>query len=112
MAQTVARQLLSSGNGREHMALFMDQAALARGGRKQFRDRSKQAIMTIGHDQIESSLPRACAHPGKRLSHPSFDTFLPEALAKYTFRFFGLLLVIGLILLALRRIRLEESMRP
>ena len=34
-----------------------------------------------------------------------FDTFLPEALSKYTFRFFGLLLVIGLILLALRMIR-------
>jgi hypothetical protein len=29
-----------------------------------------------------------------------FDTFLPESLTKYTFRFFGLLLVIGLILLA------------
>ena len=35
----------------------------------------------------------------------AFDTFLPEALTKYTFRFFGLLLVIGLILLALRMIR-------
>ena len=36
----------------------------------------------------------------------AFETFLPEALTKYTFRFFGLLLVIGLILLALRMIRL------
>ena len=34
-----------------------------------------------------------------------FDTFLPESITKYTFRFFGLLLVIGLILLALRMIR-------
>ena len=34
-----------------------------------------------------------------------FDTFLPESLTKYTFRFFGLLLVIGLILLALRMSR-------
>jgi hypothetical protein len=34
-----------------------------------------------------------------------FDTFLPESFTKYTFRFFGLLLVIGLILLALRTIR-------
>ena len=33
-----------------------------------------------------------------------FDTFLPESITKYTFRFFGLLLVIGLILLALRMI--------
>jgi len=31
-----------------------------------------------------------------------FDTFLPEALAKYTFRFFGSLLVIGLIVLIFR----------
>jgi len=31
-----------------------------------------------------------------------FDTFLPEILTKYTFRFFGLLLVIGLVGLALR----------
>jgi hypothetical protein len=31
-----------------------------------------------------------------------FDMFLPEALAKYTFRFFGVLLIIGLILLTLR----------
>ena len=35
----------------------------------------------------------------------AFDTFLPEALTKYTFRFFGVLLVLGLILLALRLIR-------
>jgi hypothetical protein len=34
-----------------------------------------------------------------------FDTFLPESITKYTFRFFGLLLVIRLILLALRMIR-------
>jgi hypothetical protein len=34
-----------------------------------------------------------------------FDTFLPESITKYTFRFFGLLLVIGLILLTLRMIR-------
>ena len=33
-----------------------------------------------------------------------FDTFLPESLAKYTFRFFGLLLVLGLVGLALRTI--------
>ncbi|MGO8949407.1 MAG: hypothetical protein ACLQUY_17510 [Ktedonobacterales bacterium] len=33
-----------------------------------------------------------------------FDTFLPESLAKYTFRFFGLLLVFGLVGLALRAI--------
>jgi hypothetical protein len=36
----------------------------------------------------------------------AFDTFLPEALTKYTFRFFGVLLVLGLILLALRMFRL------
>ena len=34
-----------------------------------------------------------------------FDTFLPASITKYTFRFFGLLLVMGLILLALRMIR-------
>lgn len=34
-----------------------------------------------------------------------FDTFLPESITRYTFRFFGLLLVIGLLLLALRSIR-------
>ncbi len=32
----------------------------------------------------------------------AFDTFLPENLTKYTFRFFGFLLVVGLILLVLR----------
>ena len=31
-----------------------------------------------------------------------FDTFLPEALAKYMFRFFGSLLIIGLIVLIFR----------
>ena len=36
----------------------------------------------------------------------AFDTFLPEAFTKYTFRFFGVLLLLGLILLALRMIRL------
>lgn len=35
----------------------------------------------------------------------AFDMFLPESLTKYTFRFFGLLLVVGLILLALRLMR-------
>ena len=35
----------------------------------------------------------------------AFDTFLPESLTKYTFRFFGVLLVIGPIVLALRMIR-------
>lgn len=32
----------------------------------------------------------------------AFDTFVPEAIAKYTFRFFGALLVLGLVGLALR----------
>lgn len=32
----------------------------------------------------------------------AFDTFLPEALAKHTFRFFGALLVLGLVGLTLR----------
>lgn len=32
----------------------------------------------------------------------AFDTFLPERATRYTFRFFGTLMVIGLALLALR----------
>lgn len=31
-----------------------------------------------------------------------FDTFLPERYTRYTFRFFGTVLVVGLLLLALR----------
>src|SRR5207249_4699899 len=43
---------LSSRDSREHIALLMDQTALTRRGRKQFRDRCQQAIMPIGHNQI------------------------------------------------------------
>jgi len=32
----------------------------------------------------------------------AFDTFLPEAVTRYTFRFFGALTALGLLLLALR----------
>jgi hypothetical protein len=32
----------------------------------------------------------------------TFDTFLPEAVTRYTFRFFGALMALGLLLLALR----------
>lgn len=32
----------------------------------------------------------------------AFDTFLPERVTRYTFRFFGSLMVFGLVLLALR----------
>jgi hypothetical protein len=32
----------------------------------------------------------------------AFDTFLPERATRYTFRFFGSLMVIGVVLLALR----------
>jgi hypothetical protein len=33
-----------------------------------------------------------------------FDTFLPERLTRYTFRFFGTLMAVGLLLLAARRL--------
>lgn len=36
----------------------------------------------------------------------AFDTFLPERVTRYTFRFFGSLMAIGLLLLALRWIGL------
>jgi hypothetical protein len=32
----------------------------------------------------------------------AFDTFLPERVTKYTFRFFGTIMVIGLLLLVMR----------
>lgn len=32
----------------------------------------------------------------------AFDTFLPERFTRYTFRFFGTLMVVGLLLLAVR----------
>ena len=32
----------------------------------------------------------------------AFDTFLPERMTRHTFRFFGTLMVLGLVLLALR----------
>lgn len=35
-----------------------------------------------------------------------FDTFLPERFTRYTFRFFGTVMVIGLLLLAARRLGL------
>jgi hypothetical protein len=44
---------LSSGDGIQDIALFMQQTALTRGGRKQVRDRRKQSVMSIGHDQID-----------------------------------------------------------
>jgi len=36
-----------------------------------------------------------------------FDTFLPEKMTRYTFRFFGTVLVIGIILLIIRIIFLQ-----
>jgi hypothetical protein len=33
-----------------------------------------------------------------------FDTFLPEQLTRYTFRFFGAVMAVGLLLLAARRL--------
>ncbi len=41
----------------EHVALLMHETALARGGRKQFRDSPQQAVMPIGHDQIDLRCP-------------------------------------------------------
>ncbi len=43
---------LSSGDSIQHMALFMQQTALTRGGREQVRNSSKQPIMSIRHNQI------------------------------------------------------------
>lgn len=42
---------------------------------------------------------------GARTGHV-FDTFLPERFTRYTFRFFGTVMVVGLILLAARRLGL------
>jgi hypothetical protein len=36
----------------------------------------------------------------------AFDTFLPERATRYTFRVFGTLMVVGLVLLALRALHL------
>ena len=44
---------LSSGDGSQDIALFMEQAALTRGSRKQFVNGSKQAIVSIGDDEID-----------------------------------------------------------
>jgi len=42
-----------SGNGIQHIALFMQQTPLTRRGRKQVRDSRQQPIMPIRHDQID-----------------------------------------------------------
>src|SRR5260370_12994881 len=44
---------LSSGDGIEHVALFMDQTALTRRSGKQLCNGSKQPLMPIGHNQID-----------------------------------------------------------
>ena len=44
---------LSPGDRIQHMALFMHQTALARGGRKQLREGCQQPLMLIGHDEVE-----------------------------------------------------------
>ncbi len=44
---------LSSGDGSEDIALFVHQAALARGSGKQFSHRSEQSIVPISDDQID-----------------------------------------------------------
>ena len=48
---------LSSRDGIEHVALFMEQTALTRGGRKLFGDRRKPPVMPIGHQQINVPRP-------------------------------------------------------
>ncbi len=48
---------LASGNGIEHIALFMHQTALTWRGRKQLRDRRQQPVVPIGHDQVDVSGP-------------------------------------------------------
>ncbi len=50
----------SFGDGGEHIALFMHQAALARRSCKQFCDGGKQSIVPVGDDEIDLGCP-ACS---------------------------------------------------
>ncbi len=66
--------LLSFGDGIHHIALFMDHAALARRGRKEGRNRCEQAVMPIGHDQID--LGRSVRSQILEHIHPPIFAFL------------------------------------
>ena len=48
---------LSSRDGAQDVALFMQQIPLTRGGRKEFRDSRQQPLMPISHEQIDLSRP-------------------------------------------------------
>jgi hypothetical protein len=61
---------LSSRDGGEHIALFMHQAALAWGSRKEFGDGSEQALVSIGDDEIDLDSPRV-RRSCSRASQPS-----------------------------------------
>jgi hypothetical protein len=65
---------LSSGDSGKHIALFMHQAPLARGGRKQFRDGSEQAIVSVGDDEVDLGSP-SCAQIMQE-AEPSLLAFL------------------------------------
>ena len=45
--------VLSFGDSGKHIALFMHQTALTRGGRKQLCDSCEQSVMAVGDDQID-----------------------------------------------------------
>ena len=73
---------LSSGDGREHMTLFLYQATLARGGPKQFRDGSEPSIVSVGDDEIDlgcSSCPQILQE-----AEPSLLAFLRTGKASLT----------------------------
>src|SRR5260370_26773051 len=65
---------LSSGDSIKNVALFMQQTALTRGGRNQFRDGCQQPVMTVSDDQI--NLGRSsCSQVLQEASPPIFILF-------------------------------------
>ncbi len=79
------------GDGMQHVALFMHQAALTRGGRKPLRDRREQPVLPIGHDEVDlggsslaqvlrASKPSPLCPPRRRRAEPVPLCCLPDPL--------------------------------
>ena len=60
-------------------------------------------VAVFASNGLKCPLTTLAVKYGAKTGHV-FDTFLPERFTRYTFRFFGSLLFVGLLLSALRRI--------
>ena len=60
-----------------------------------------EVILFVGNG-LKCPLTKLAVKYGATTGHV-FDTFLPERITRYTFRVFGSLLLIGVVLVALRR---------